>query len=522
MYEVKLYDGADDSTGTIIHSHRVNTLKIEGSIKNGINLIDSFDFSFYPDNIGYTMSKPFKTLVTVKNKLTNEYEFEGRILMPTEEMSTSGMVQKSFICEGELGYLHDAPQQHLEFRGTPTALITVILDYYNLQVEPYKHFEVGTITATNSTDNLYVYLSAEKTTFEEIMDKIVNKLGAELQIRKVNGIRYLDILKRVGEDTTTEIKLAKNLMSISKEVDPQEIITRLTPLGTRVKSEVEGATDASEARLTIESVNGGKAYIDREDLIAEFGIQGNSNTWDDVTLPERLLQSGIDFLNKQKVVLNQYKLSALDLSLIGLDTDSLKTGNGYPVRNPIMAIDEILRVIGKTTDINNPEVSSVTVGDKFKTLSEYQQESNMQVSRVKELQATVDGQSLSIKTLRNSNTEITASYNAMQVSYNKLVTTLEIDSDTGTSIALANLKIAIDNLGDDIVSYGVVTTSSDGLMIAADKIKLDDLEEYTEATQSKSGLFSASDKTKLDLVTVSSPVDLNDIVTRLIALEPTE
>ncbi|WP_035055645.1 hypothetical protein [Carnobacterium pleistocenium] len=110
----------------------------------------------------------------------------------------------------------------------------------------------------------------------------------------------------------------------------------------------------------------------------------------------------------------------------------------------------------------------------------------------------------------------------MQLSYDSLSATLEIDNQTGTSLALINLKKAIDDLGEEIPTFSLATSTSDGLMSSADKIKLDDLEEYTEATQSKSGLFSASDKTKLDLVTVSSPVDLNDIVTRLIALEPQE
>ena len=59
-------------------------------------------------------------------------------------------------------------------------------------------------------------------------------------------------------------------------------------------------------------------------------------------------------------------------------------------------------------------------------------------------------------------------------------------------------------------------------MISTDKIKLDNLKEYTEATHLQSGLFSASDKTKLDLVTVTSPINLNDIARRLLALEQPE
>src|SRR5690625_4497936 len=145
-------------------------------------------------------------------------------------------------------------------------MFIALIDYHNNQVEDYKRIYPGQFEVTTSTDNLYVYLSAEKTTFEEIDDKILTRVGGELRIRKENGKRYLDVLERIGEDKQTEIRIAKNLKSISQDVDPTEIITRLTPLGERIESEDEEATDASQARLTIESVNNGLPYIDRPDL----------------------------------------------------------------------------------------------------------------------------------------------------------------------------------------------------------------------------------------------------------------
>ncbi|PFR50598.1 lysin, partial [Bacillus cereus] len=112
---------------------------------------------------------------------------------------------------------------------------------------------------------------------------------------------------------------AKNLVSMSCDIDPTEVVTRLTPLGTRVESKEEGATDASEARLTIESVNNDLPYIDDPKGIKEFGIQGKSITWDDVTIASNLLAKGKEWLQQQKTILTQYKISAVDLYLIGLD-----------------------------------------------------------------------------------------------------------------------------------------------------------------------------------------------------------
>ena len=391
MYKVSIFN---DGIETVIHSPHVNDLKLEtGTIKKEINKIDSFNIGFYMNNPAYGKLRPFKTLINVFNTKTNKYEFEGRVLSPDETMDDTGLYDAAYVCEGELGYLHDSQQQHFEFRGTPEELFIKILSYHNQQVEDYKKFLPGVMEVTTSTDNIYIYLSAEKTTFDEIEDKILDRVGGELRIRKENGVRYLDVLERVGSDKQTAIKIAKNLRSISRSVDPTEIITRLTPLGERIESEDEDATDASEARLTIEDVNDGIPYIDREDLIAEFGIIGGSKTWDDITLPSRLLSTAQNWINNQKVVLYQYELTAVDLSLIGLDIDGFDVGNSHPVINPLMNIDERLRIVGKTTDINSPQDSSLKIGDKFKTLDEYQADANKSARKVIELESTVETQS---------------------------------------------------------------------------------------------------------------------------------
>src|SRR5690625_776120 len=387
MYKVSIFN---DGIETVIHSPYVNGAKLEiGTIKKEINKIDSFNIGFYMNNPAYGKLKPFKTLVKALNTKTNKYEFEGRVLAPDETMDDTGLYDAAYECEGELGYLHDSQQRHLEYRGTPENLLQTILNYHNQQVEDYKKFEPGIIEVTTSTDNIYIYLSAEKTTYEEIDDKILGRVGGELRIRKENGKRYLDVLERVGEDKQMEIRISKNLKSISQSVDPTEIITRLTPLGERIESEDEDATDASQARLTIEDVNNGIPYIDRQDLIDEFGIIGGSITWDDITLPSRLLSTALTWINNQKVTLYQYEISALDLFLIGLDIDNFDVGNSHPVINPIMNIDERLRIIGKTTDINSPQDASLKFGDKFKTLDEYQVDALKAERKVIDLESTL-------------------------------------------------------------------------------------------------------------------------------------
>ena len=488
MYKVTIIN---DGIETVIHSPYVNDLKLPaGTIKKEINKIDSFSFSFYLNNPAYGKIKPLKTLINVLNLKTNKYEFEGRVLGPSKNMDSSGLFDESYECEGELGYLHDSMQKHREFRGSPEELLTELLSYHNSQVETYKQFQIGNVTVIDPNDYVYLYTSADKSTFDTIKEKLIDRLGGELQIRKENGVRFLDYLVRVGEDKSTEIKIAKNLVSMSVDVDPTEIITRLTPLGARVESEDETATDASEARLTIESVNNGVPYIDNEALKQEFGIQGGAVTWDDVTDPNNLLSKGQDWFANQKTSLNQYKIAALDLFLIGLDIDYLDVGNSHPVKNPIMGIDERLRIIGKSININEPQSSDLTIGDKFKTLSEYQNEANKSAQKVVELESTVNQQTQTIATLK---TELTTVDNAVK----EVQQTIAENDIPALEQAVSDLQTAIDNLNtaiDEIPNYGPVTPTTDGLMIAADKIKL-------------------------NKITVVNEVDLDDLVARVVALE---
>src|SRR5690625_1706267 len=262
MYKITLINNGER---TVIHHPAFNDVKvITGENRVEVNKASSFTFTILPNNPGYNLIQPLKTLIEVENIKTGKVEFDGRILTPKDTMSALGAFSKTFICESELGYLNDSAQRHGEYHNiTPRQFLEVIIDNHNRDIandDIDKTFVVGEVTVTNSTDNLYRYLGYEST-LDTIFDKLVDRLGGELHVRKENGVRYLDYLATTKVVKRTEIKLSKNLKSITREVDPSEIITRLIPLGERIESDNPDDADASQARLTIESVNNGKDYI---------------------------------------------------------------------------------------------------------------------------------------------------------------------------------------------------------------------------------------------------------------------
>ena len=364
MYEVKIINNKEE---TIINSVGASQYvpRITGSCKFGINTIDSFTFTIFPNNDGYNLIYPLKTLVEVKNLNTNNVEFEGRVLLQTPKMDSNGIIYKTVVCESYLGYLNDSVQSYETISGVSAEeLFKKIINNHNSQVENSKKFIIGEIKiGTSSSDNEDRYLNYEKT-FDSINKNLIERFGGELRVRKAGDNIYIDYIKEIGEKKNTVIALANNLIAIEQEKDPSEIITRLIPVGAKLEN--------SDERLTITSINGGINYVEDEEAIKEFGVIVDTVNFDDITEAIELLNKAKSYLKENNKIKKKYKIDALDLSTIDLNFDSFEVGNTYRVINSLMNIDEELRIIEKTLDINSPQNSSLTFGDKFEDIKDYQ------------------------------------------------------------------------------------------------------------------------------------------------------
>ena len=440
MYQVTIKNENEEviinSISTDIESPRL----ISGSINHGINTIDNFTFKIATNNIGYNKLNALTTLVEVLNIKNNNLEFKGRVLLPVESMDSNGIFLKNVTCESELGYLMDSSTVYGEYHNISVRdFLKVIIDNHNLQVDEEKKFEIGNVTVVDNNDSLYRYLGYVKT-FEAIKDKLIDRLGGELQIRYENGIRYLDYLESIGEVKSTEIRLAKNLQSIELEKDPTSIISRLLPLGNKLED--------SEERLTIESVNNGNKYIDDIEAIEEFGVIVDSVTWDDVTQVSNLLKKGQEYLKENNRIKKKYKVTALDLSTIGLDFDSFEVGNSYPVINPLMNINENLRIIEKTIDIYNPQSSTLGIGDKLDDIKDYQLNNIATAKEVKTVKETVQTTVSALNSVSvelNNTVEILNNTNENMGNLNEVV-----KANVDATNAIANTLISINNKLDKL------------------------------------------------------------------------
>lgn len=391
MYDVKLING-EEETHINIASTNKRAPRITGTIHKEINAVDDFSFLISANNPGIHKINALSTLVEVINTKTNELEFKGRVLLPVPNMDSNGLISMKVTCESELGYLMDSIAMYAEFHDISVRdYLSKLIENHNNQVSADKRFEVGIIEITA---NLYRFWSYG-TTLETIKEDLIDKLGGEIRIRYENNVRYLDYLNEIGSHSNTEIRLAKNLITLEQEQDPTELVTRLIPLGSKLED--------SDERLTIGSINNGLNYIDDTDLISKFGIIVKTETWDDVTEQTNLLRKGQEFLKNNNKIKKAHKVSALDLSLIGLDFESFKVGNYHPVINELMGIDEDLRIVAQKIVIESPESSDLTIGDEFVNLKDYQLKADRTQKKLEKVSDTLNG---TVNAVTNVTTEV--------------------------------------------------------------------------------------------------------------------
>lgn len=371
MHTVTITNGTEKTT---IHSDNLDRIS-GGKIVKAVNAVDSFTFTIYPDNAGYNKLKPLTTSVTVTDDSTGKDVFIGRVLKCPDSMDEQGLICKSVTCEGRLGWLYDSVQPYVEYKmvGIRTVLASFI-SKHNTQVGDDKHISVGQVTVTG--ENNYTYSVNWVSTMDAISEQLVGKFGGEIQLRDQDGKVYIDYLEHIGHGTDTKTELAVNLKTISREIDETSVITRLYPLGAKL-------TD-SEKRLTIGSVNGGKDYIEDSALVAKYGVISGTQTWDDVTQASILKTKATAFLKNANKAKTQYKITAVDLSTIDMNFEQFELGCWYRVVNPLMGIDEDLRIIGITINLDSPEQSELTFGDKFETMTGFM------TAKTKSLQTAID------------------------------------------------------------------------------------------------------------------------------------
>ena len=345
-----------------------------GTIQEEINSIKSFDFTVYPNNPCYDRIFPYTTTIEIFNTAKNRYDFKGRVLKITPQMDSDGMYYKNVVCESKLAYLCDTVQPYTEAKYYTSLenFIDIVLANHNAQVEIEKRIYRGVVTVdtSNNSDGILFGLNYEKT-FDIFKSKLLETYGGEFDVREgEDGLTYLDYVSAFGSTRATKIELAKNIESQSREIDISNIITRLIPLGAKLKTtNDEGEEEETEERLTIESINDDLNYIEDKIAVEQYGIIYGTQEFADIEDASALKEAAENWLaNNNKIEVSD-SITALDLSIIGLDIDDFKLYDSYPIENKLLGISDTLRIVKKTTNVIEPFASSFELGATKKLMT---------------------------------------------------------------------------------------------------------------------------------------------------------
>ena len=400
----KIY--ADD---TLIYDSTLEDYKINKGIVNlEVNKSGSFVFSVYPDHFFYDSFIRLKTVIRVHKD--NKIVFRGHILNDITDYWNN----KVITCEGEMGFLRDSIIRPFTFSGTPEELFTNFIKAHNAQVEESKQFKIGTVTVVDPNN----YIARSNSNYESTLSNMTSRLiddslggyffitHGEDGTEVIPTIHYLADFTKVS---TQRIEFGANLKNYTKTVKAEDIATAIIPLGATVD---DGNSDTEDPKLTIASVNGGNDFVYSVEGVRLYGWIYKVVEWDDVTDPANLKRKAEEYLES---VVNQnitIELNAIDLHLLDRSIESFNVCDYIHVVSKPHNFDSILLCNKQTIDLLNPGNDTIVLGYTYSTFTEINAKTSNAVSRVVNIQSTVNN--ISNKVIALNATVKNAEQNANQ------------------------------------------------------------------------------------------------------------
>ena len=317
------------------------------TLEKEANKSGTFRFNIYTTNPCYNAIKPLKTIVYIKDG--TEEIWRGRVLSYQNNFENC----KSVSCEGIQSYFVDSIIRPYERTCGMADQFRYYISQHNAQVESYKQFTVKSITV----DDIYGSKEWKSDTYErttDAIDKIVDDYGGYLVVTYENGQNMISYLKNPGNQNTNQvINFGENLMDITQSVDPSNVFTILIPV----------AYDSNNNKVTIESVNEGKDYLESAEGIDKFGRIFYQHTFEDpIETPTALKEKATNFLAEN--IKNYYTISvkALDLHLLNPSIDRLNIYDILKIISKPHGIEELEMCTKITLRFDSPENNEYLIG----------------------------------------------------------------------------------------------------------------------------------------------------------------
>lgn len=327
------------------------------------NKAGSLEFTIPQENPFYNKLKKMKSVITLKQD-TNVILWKGRVLHTEKDFYN----RKQVYCEGALAYLNDSIYRPYDFHGKPAILFGQMISSHNSQVDEYKKFTQVDFSVTDPNDYFYRSNVNYTNVLSEINEKFVKPYNAFVYTTWWENSQIIHIRDTAIGVSDQVIEFGENLLDLTEYVTAENVFTSLIPLGAKKENK-----DVSEGgRLTIESINGGKDYID--DTVAQgiFGRITKTMEWDDVTEATNLLVKAQEALKSGVQMAVTLSIKAVDLHFLNVNTDRIKVLYYNRVVSLPHGLDTNFLCTKITMDLCNPDKTEYTFGAGFSAMTDQQ------------------------------------------------------------------------------------------------------------------------------------------------------
>lgn len=474
---------------------------ISPKLTEELNKTGSLEFTLPTNNVMYDKLQKLKTIIVVK--LDGSEIWRGRVLHDEKDWYN----RKQVYCEGMLSYLLDSIVRPYDFKGTIGNMFGELMIRHNKMVDSSKSFANG--WSCNVTDeNNYIHYSSTTypTTLSEVIEKLVNKHGGYIKAWYSNGNK-ISYKTEAGGVSDQVIQFGENLLDITEYIDATNVFTVLIPLGKREETE-----DGEGNRLTIESVNDGKDYIEDETAISLFGRIERTQTWDDVTVASNLLSKGRSALEAGIEMSVTLSIKAVDLHLVDVNTSRIKLGDFVRVVSEAHGLDKFFLCSKVITDIVNPDKSEFTFGVAFHAMTDKQIEQQKKTQNAYNVAENASNQITTVNVNVGENYVSKSDFASYQSQVNSNFTTIKnsltaVYHYKGTVESFESLPTSGLTVGD---TYNIEDTGSNYSWTGTEWDKLSetvDLSAYQ--TKEESDAIYAT-KEELESAVEGGTVDLSD------------
>ncbi len=210
---------------------------------------------------------------------------------------------------------------------------------------------------TSKTGSATFYHTSAREAIQEIQEAV----GGELETRITVGTgnvtrRYVAIVDARGEQATAKrFAWSKDVQTISRRVDSSDCISQLYVYGKGEETDAGGYG----RRVSIDSVNGGKKYLEDNSAKQQWGRpDGNGGiahatgvvVFDNVDSPSELKTMGQTEFAKRKTPKLSYTVDVVDLASMGFTYEGVALGDSVTIVDKEFSPE--LRAVGRVTRID--------------------------------------------------------------------------------------------------------------------------------------------------------------------------